>query len=249
MCIGRRRPFRAGVDHDRARRQYPTACRAGRRARSCAEHRPRGAGRASPRRRGMSSLKDLQESFQRGILAGDDTILAEIKDSAKEERKVLFGVYRHAYVARLAEVSGRRLRAAACLSRRFRFRQVRQILYRRPPVGPEERAGFRPPRSGISEGRRRLRQASRACRDRAPGEGAGRCLRWARRRAAEARQARRDRARAVGQAYLHAAPHGDPPHLHDQRRRYLVRLARGDRPAAAARCCPNRKRSSSGGTT
>ena len=52
----------------------------------------------------MSSLKDLQESFQRGILAGDDTILAEIRDSAKEERKVLFGVYRHAYIARLAEV-------------------------------------------------------------------------------------------------------------------------------------------------
>ena len=52
----------------------------------------------------MSSLKDLQESFQRGILAGDDTILAEIKDSAKEERKALLGVYRHAYVARLAEV-------------------------------------------------------------------------------------------------------------------------------------------------
>ena len=32
----------------------------------------------------MSSLKDLQESFQRGILAGDDSILAEIKDSAKD---------------------------------------------------------------------------------------------------------------------------------------------------------------------
>lgn len=52
----------------------------------------------------MSSLKELQESFQRGILAGDDSILAEIKDSAKEERNVLFGVYRHAYVARLADV-------------------------------------------------------------------------------------------------------------------------------------------------
>ena len=52
----------------------------------------------------MSSLKDLQESFQRGILAGDDTILAGIRDSAKEERKVLLGVYRHAYIARLAEV-------------------------------------------------------------------------------------------------------------------------------------------------
>jgi hypothetical protein len=52
----------------------------------------------------MSSLKELQESFQRGILAGDNAILAEIKDSPKEERKVLFGVYRNAYVARLAEV-------------------------------------------------------------------------------------------------------------------------------------------------
>jgi hypothetical protein len=52
----------------------------------------------------MTSLKQLQENFQRGILAGDDTILVEIEDSAKEERKVLFGVYRYAYVARLAEV-------------------------------------------------------------------------------------------------------------------------------------------------
>jgi Putative DNA-binding domain len=52
----------------------------------------------------MTSLRELQETFQRGILAGDDSILAEIKDSAKEERKVLFRVYRHAYVARLAEV-------------------------------------------------------------------------------------------------------------------------------------------------
>ena len=52
----------------------------------------------------MISLKELQENFQRGILAGDDTILSEIKNSPKEERKVLFGVYRHAYVARLAEV-------------------------------------------------------------------------------------------------------------------------------------------------
>ena len=54
----------------------------------------------------MTSLKQLQESFQRGILAGDDTILSEIKHSAKEDRKALFGVYRYAYVARLAEVLG-----------------------------------------------------------------------------------------------------------------------------------------------
>lgn len=54
----------------------------------------------------MTSLKQLQESFQHGILAGDDTILAEIKDSAKEGRRALFGVYRYAYGARLAEVLG-----------------------------------------------------------------------------------------------------------------------------------------------
>jgi Putative DNA-binding domain len=54
----------------------------------------------------MKSLRELQESFQRGILAGDDAILGEVKDSAKENRKVLFGVYRHAYVARLAEILG-----------------------------------------------------------------------------------------------------------------------------------------------
>jgi hypothetical protein len=54
----------------------------------------------------MKSLKELQDEFQRGILAGDDTILSEVNDSTKEERKVLFGVYRNAYVARLAEILG-----------------------------------------------------------------------------------------------------------------------------------------------
>ena len=52
----------------------------------------------------MTSLKELQARFQAGILTGDDTILDEVKNSAREERTVLFGVYRHAYVARLAEV-------------------------------------------------------------------------------------------------------------------------------------------------
>ena len=47
----------------------------------------------------MKSLSELQETFQRGILAGDDAILAEIKDSDKEDRKILFGVYRYACAA------------------------------------------------------------------------------------------------------------------------------------------------------
>jgi hypothetical protein len=54
----------------------------------------------------MKTLRELQDSFQRGILAGDDAILAEVNDSAKEKRKVLFGVYRNAYVVRLAEIVG-----------------------------------------------------------------------------------------------------------------------------------------------
>jgi hypothetical protein len=54
----------------------------------------------------MKNLRELQESFQRGILAGDEAILAEVKDSDKENRRVLFGVYRNAYVARLAEILG-----------------------------------------------------------------------------------------------------------------------------------------------
>lgn len=54
----------------------------------------------------MTSLKDLQSRFQAGILAGDGTILGEINDSAREDRTVLFGVYRNAYVARLVELLG-----------------------------------------------------------------------------------------------------------------------------------------------
>jgi len=54
----------------------------------------------------MTTLKELQESFQRGILAHDDKILSEVNDSGKERREVLFDVYRNGYVARLAEIMG-----------------------------------------------------------------------------------------------------------------------------------------------
>ena len=54
----------------------------------------------------MTSLKDLQARFQAGILSGDDLILADVKDSALEDRSVLFGVYRNAYALRLVEILG-----------------------------------------------------------------------------------------------------------------------------------------------
>src|SRR5260221_1997896 len=51
----------------------------------------------------MSDFARQQSAFQRGILTGDDTVLAEILDSPKEKRETLFGVYRYAYGSRLVE--------------------------------------------------------------------------------------------------------------------------------------------------
>ncbi|RME97439.1 MAG: DUF2063 domain-containing protein, partial [Alphaproteobacteria bacterium] len=52
----------------------------------------------------MSGLKDLQETFQRALCEGDDTILADLVDSPRECRETLLGVYRNAYVVRLREI-------------------------------------------------------------------------------------------------------------------------------------------------
>lgn len=48
-------------------------------------------------------LSDIQNAFQNALLAGDDAILASLPDGAREPREVLLGVYRDAYVLRLAE--------------------------------------------------------------------------------------------------------------------------------------------------
>src|SRR5215471_1006762 len=51
----------------------------------------------------MSDFARQQADFQRGILAGDDAVLAEILDSPREKRETLFGVYRYAYGSRLVK--------------------------------------------------------------------------------------------------------------------------------------------------
>lgn len=51
----------------------------------------------------MSDLARQQAEFQRGILSGDDSVLAEIPDSPREKRETLFGVYRYAYGSRLVD--------------------------------------------------------------------------------------------------------------------------------------------------
>jgi hypothetical protein len=51
----------------------------------------------------MSDFARQQSDFQRAILSGDETVLAEIPDSPREKREVLFGVYKYAYGSRLVE--------------------------------------------------------------------------------------------------------------------------------------------------
>lgn len=51
----------------------------------------------------MSDLKTIQDQFQRAVMTGDDAVLAELIDTSKENRQVLLGVYRNAYVLRLIE--------------------------------------------------------------------------------------------------------------------------------------------------
>lgn len=49
------------------------------------------------------ALSALQQRFQDGLVATADDVLADIADSPREGRETLFGVYRHAYSARLIE--------------------------------------------------------------------------------------------------------------------------------------------------
>ncbi|MCF6198515.1 MAG: DNA-binding domain-containing protein [Hyphomicrobiaceae bacterium] len=51
----------------------------------------------------MTSLKDLQDSFQKALLEGDPSILTQIPDSQREKKEELLGVYQYAYGARLLE--------------------------------------------------------------------------------------------------------------------------------------------------
>jgi hypothetical protein len=52
-------------------------------------------------------LHELQDFFQRAIIAGDDAVLSEIMPGARERRERLLEVYREGYVDRLVKVLGR----------------------------------------------------------------------------------------------------------------------------------------------
>jgi hypothetical protein len=52
------------------------------------------------------NLKDFQDRFQRAILEGDDAILDDIPNGARETNVNLLGIYRDAYALRLIDVIG-----------------------------------------------------------------------------------------------------------------------------------------------
>ena len=59
---------------------------------------------SSPRPASHLTLREVQAQLQAAILGGDDAILASLVDGPHASRGILFGVYRHAYTARLIEV-------------------------------------------------------------------------------------------------------------------------------------------------
>src|SRR5690606_672785 len=67
----------------------------------------RGAGPGAPDRRllacRMNDLAELQRSFQRAVLEGDDAVLARVADSARVPACTRIGIYADAYRARLRQ--------------------------------------------------------------------------------------------------------------------------------------------------
>ena len=52
------------------------------------------------------TLREIQDAFQKAVIDGDDRILGLIPDNSRTSKDVLLGVYRHAYVGRLADIVG-----------------------------------------------------------------------------------------------------------------------------------------------
>ncbi len=125
----------------------------------------------------MKSLKELQDTFQRGILAGDDAILTEVNDSAKEQRKVLFGVYRHAYVARLAEILDDDYEQLHAYLGDQAFAKLVKAYIAANPSDQRSARWFGRHLPAFVRRQRDVRQASRGRRAGPAREGLGRCLR------------------------------------------------------------------------
>jgi hypothetical protein len=62
------------------------------------------------------ALAELQALFQSAVIDGDDAVLDLVADSSRTTRDVLFGVYLHAYRARLVEILRNDYAELACVT-------------------------------------------------------------------------------------------------------------------------------------
>ena len=62
--------------------------------------------KAKPHRKVAPALREIQDAFQKAVIDGDDAILGLIPPNSRTNNEVLLGVYRHAYVGRLAGIVG-----------------------------------------------------------------------------------------------------------------------------------------------
>ncbi len=124
----------------------------------------------------MSDFARQQDDFQRGILAGDDKVLAEILDSPKEKRETLFGVYRYAYGSRLVDALRNDHELLHAYLGDEMFDEMGHAYVKAKPSHHPNMRWFSQAPAGIPEDRRPLQRLSRAGGPCGAGEGAQRCL-------------------------------------------------------------------------
>ena len=92
----------------------------------------------------MKRLAELQDAFQRAILAGDDAVLSQIGRGPGASREALLGVYRDAYLLRLLPALAHRYpRLAETLGASAFEDLVRSYASTGPSRGPDIREAGR----------------------------------------------------------------------------------------------------------
>ena len=128
------------------------------------------------------SLADLQRAFQDYLLASSEALPAAVRDTRKADRTTLLDVYRDGYALRLIEVLTNDYPGLMAMAGPGRFRPPGARLYRRPSLAPSLGALVRPAPRRLHRRTPPYRRIAGRGRDGALRMGAGRGVRFARRR-------------------------------------------------------------------
>ncbi len=91
-------------------------------------------------RTAATGLAEMEQQFQKGLLGQSRDILAHVNGNARENAEVMFGVYQHAYWARLAESLGADFPGLKSLAGDAEFDRIaRAYIARHPSVDPSIR--------------------------------------------------------------------------------------------------------------